>query len=97
MNKIEFMFGRIKVFNKDEFYPKYDKNGYEIIRDAYCQKEVMKEEVVCPKCSSKNITVLKGDGFNINGVDFIGIICHNCKKVYGFNDVNYKMNCPREL
>lgn len=25
------MFGRMKVFNKDEFFPKYDRNGYEII------------------------------------------------------------------
>ena len=57
----------------------------------------MKEEVVCPKCSFKDIFVLKGNGFNINGADFIGITCHNCKKVYGFYDVNYKMNCPREL
>jgi hypothetical protein len=28
-------------FNKDEFYPKYAINGYEIIRDAYSQDEVM--------------------------------------------------------
>lgn len=97
IDKIEFMFGRIRVFNKDEFYPKYDKNGYEIIRDAYSQKEVMKEEVVCPRCSSKNIFVIKGNGFHISGADFIGITCHNCKKVYGFYDVNYKMNFPREL
>ena len=97
IDKLEFMFGRIKLFNKDEFYPKYNKNGYEIIRDAYSQDEVMKEEVNCPKCHSKDISVIKGDGFNINGADFIGINCDNCKKVYGFNDVNYKPNCPREL
>ena len=41
IDKLEFMFGRIKVFNKDEFYPKYDRNGYEIVRDAYSQNEVM--------------------------------------------------------
>lgn len=97
IDKLEFMFGRIKLFNKDEFYPKYNKNGYEIVRDAYSQDEVMKEEVNCPKCHSKDISVIKGDGFNINGADFIGINCDNCKKVYGFNDVNYKPNCPREL
>lgn len=34
IDKLEFMFGRIKIFNKDEFYPKYDRNGYEITRDA---------------------------------------------------------------
>lgn len=91
------MFGRIKVFGKDEFYPKYDKNGYEIIRDAYSQNEVMNEDVVCPKCHSKDIAVIKGDGDNINGLDFIGISCNSCEKVYGFNDVKYKLGCPREL
>ena len=97
IDKLEFMFGRIKLFNKDEFYPKYNKNGYEIIRDAYSQDEVMKEEVICPKCHSQDISVIKGDGFIIDGADFIGITCNKCKKVYGFHDVNYKPNCPREL
>ena len=97
IDKLEFMFGRIKVFNKDEFYPKYDRNGYEIIRDAYSQDEVMRKDIFCPKCNSKNILIQKGDGHRINGTDFIAVICHNCKKVYGFNDVNYKPNCPKEL
>lgn len=97
VDKLEFMFGRIKIFNKDEYVPKYDKNGYEIVRDAYSQNEVMKEEVKCPKCNSKNISVLKGDGFSIVDADYIAIICNDCKKVYGFNDVKYKTNCPKEL
>ena len=97
IDKLEFMFGRIKVFNKDEFYPKYDRNGYEIVRDAYSQNEVMGKEVFCPKCNSKNILIQKGDGHRINGADFISVICHDCKKVYGFNDVKYKFNCPKEL
>lgn len=97
IDKLEFMFGRIKIFNKDEFYPKYEKNGYEIIRDVYSQDEVMKEEVICPNCHSKEISIIKGDGYKINGADFIGIICDNCKKVYGFYDVKYKPNCPKEL
>jgi len=97
IDKLEFMFGRIKLFNKNKFYPKYDRNGYEIIRDAYSQSEVMKEKVICPKCYSKDISVIKGDGFNINGADFIGITCNDCKRVYGFNDVKYKPNCPKEL
>ena len=97
IDKLEFMFGRIKLFNKDEFYPKYNKNSYEILRDAYSQDEVMKEAVICPKCHSKDILVIKGDGFRIDGADFIGITCNKCKKVYGFHDVNYKPNCPREL
>lgn len=97
IDKLEFMFGRIKVFNKDELYPKYDRNGYEIIRDAYSQDEVMRKDIFCPKCNSKNILIQKGDGHRINGADFIAVICHDCKKVYGFNDVKYKPNCPREL
>lgn len=97
IDKLEFMFGRIKVFNKDEFYPKYDRNGYEIIRDAYSQDEVMKKDIFCPKCNSKNILIQKGDGHKINDADFIAVICHDCKKIYGFNDVKYKPNCPRKL
>lgn len=97
IDKLEFMFGRIKVFNKDEFYPKYDRNGYEIIRDVYSQEEVIKKDVLCPKCNSKNILIQKGDGYKINGADFIAIICHNCKKVYGFYDVKYKPNSPKGL
>ena len=90
------MFGG-KVFDKDEFCPKHNKDGYEIVRDAYSQKEVMKEDVICPKCHSKDISVIKGDGYSISGADFIGIVCNDCKKVYGFNDVKYKPNCPKEL
>ena len=97
IDKLEFMFGRIKVFNKDEFYPKYDRNGYGIIRDAYSQDEVMRKDIFCPKCNSKNILIQKGDGHRINGADFIAVICHDCKKVYGFNDIKYKPNCPKEL
>lgn len=97
VDKLEFMFGRVKIFNKDEYVPRYDRNGYEIVRDAYSQNEVMKEEIKCPKCNSKNISVLKGNGFSIVGADYIAIICNDCKKVYGFNDVKYKTNCPKEL
>lgn len=57
----------------------------------------MKEEINCQKCNSKDINILKGDGYKIDDADFIAIICNNCKKVYGFNDVKYKPNCPREL
>ena len=83
--------------NKDEYVPKYDRNGYEIVRDAFSSNVVFKEKVLCPVCSSNNIIIQKGDGFNIIGNDEIALICNNCKKVYGFNDVKYKDNCPREL
>lgn len=98
IDKLEFMFGRIKEFNKNEYYPKYDRNGYEIIRDYCTHNDVMaKEKVSCPVCHSKNVLIQKGDGYKINGADYIALICHDCKKVYGFNDVNYYPNCPKEL
>ena len=87
-----------RVFNKDEYVPKYDRNGYEIIRDYCSQNDINKDgKVVCPKCNSRDIIIQKGDGFNIYGIDEIAIICNKCKKVYGFNDVKYKPNCPKEL
>ena len=98
IDKLEFMFGRIKIFNKDEYVPKYNRDGYEIIRDYCSQNDINKDgKVVCPKCNSRDIIIQKGDGFNIYGLDEIAIICNKCKKVYGFNDVKYKPNCPKEL
>ena len=94
---MEFMYGRMKVFLKDEFYPKYALNGFLIERDAFSQKTVMKKDVTCPKCNSSDVFLLKGDGLSINGLDFIGIVCNKCQKVYGFYDVNYKNSCPKEL
>ena len=78
IDKVEFMFGRIKVFGKDEFYPKYDNQGFEIIRDYCEQGEGLKG--ICPKCKSEDVYMLKGNGFNILGSDIIGIGCHACKK-----------------
>jgi len=98
IDKIEFMFGRIKVFCKDEYYPKYDNNGYEIVRDYCKQDDVMgKNKVICPVCKSSDIIIQKGDGFKIYGADYIAIICNKCRKVYGFSDVKYKSGCPKEL
>lgn len=97
-DKLEFMFGRIKRFNKNEYFPKYNRNGYEIIRDYCTQNDVMaKDKVSCPVCHSRSILIQKGDGHKINGADYISLICHDCKKVYGFSDVNYYPNCPKEL
>ena len=98
VDKLEFMYGRIKMFNKDEFVPKFNRNGYEIIRDYCKQDDVNKNgKVCCPKCNSTDIIIQKGAGESIYGIDEIAIICNNCKKVYGFSDVKYKPNCPKEL
>ena len=94
VDKLEFMFGRIKNLQTGEFIPKYDfRTGYEIVRDTCSQDD----ELECPICSSKNIVIQKGEGHNIIGLDFIAIICNDCKKVYGYKDVKYKQNCPKEL
>ena len=86
------------VFGKDEYSPKYNSDGYEIVRDYCTQKDIYKDgQVLCPKCNSNNVIVQKGDGRYIYGVDEIAIICIDCRKVYGFNDVNYKSGCPNEL
>ena len=98
IDKLEFMFGRIKEFNSNNFFPKYNSDGYEIIRD-FCKQEDInyKDKVICPKCKSSDVIILKGDGRFINGLDEIAIICNSCKKVYGFSNVKYYPNCPKEL
>ena len=99
IDKIEFMFGRIKDFTTGEFVPKLGYNNYEIIRDAFSKKEAQLDSSNphCPICNSNDIVLQKGDGYKIYGDDTIALICEECKKVYGFNDVNYKPNCPKEL
>lgn len=99
VDKIEFMFGRIKNFNTGEFVPKFGYNNYEIVRDAFSKKEAYLDSnnPHCPFCNSNDIVLQKGDGYKIYGDDTIALICENCKKVYGFNDVKYKQNFPRDL
>lgn len=99
INKIEFMFGRIKDFTTGEFVPKLGYNNYEIIRDAFSKKEAQLDSnnPHCPICNSNDIVLQKGDGYKICGDDTIALICEECKKVYGFNDVKYKQNYPRDL
>ena len=99
IDKIEFMFGRIKDFITGEFVPKLGYNNYEIIRDAFSKKEAWLDSnnPHCPICNSNDIVLQKGDGYKIYGDDTIALICEECKKVYGFNDVKYKQNYPRDL
>jgi len=98
IDKLEFMFGRIKIFNQDIFIPKYNKDSYEILRDYCRQNDVhINGKVLCPKCKSNNIVMQKGNGELIYGLDEIAIICNDCKKVYGFSNVKYKPSCPKEL
>ncbi len=66
------------------------RNGYEVSDLMFSQSVSYGEHVNCPICHSSNIVILKGDGFKIDGLDFIGIICNQCKKVYYFYDVNFR-------
>lgn len=77
----------------DEYLKKlniHSRDGYEISNKMFSQQVSWGKNVYCPECNSMNILVLKGDGFQIKGLDFIGIICNDCKKVYYFYDVNFK-------
>ena len=33
---------------------------------------------------------MKGNGEEIIGCDIIGIICHDCEKIFEFSDIKYK-------
>ena len=65
-------------------------DSFEIVNDALSKKDISFRNVHCHVCVSDYISFQKGDGELINGDDTIALVCHNCKKVYGFSDVNYK-------
>lgn len=65
-------------------------SNYEIIKNAFYKKDILKDIIICPVCNSKDIHILKGDGHKIIGDDLIAFICNDCKKIYEFIDVIYK-------
>lgn len=65
-------------------------SNYEIIKNAFYKKDILKYIIICQVCNSKDIHILKGDGHKIIGDDLIAFICNDCKKVYEFIDVIYK-------
>ena len=68
----------------------HKRDGYEISSKMFSQSVSYRERVNCPVCKSSDILIIKGNGFKIDGLDFIGIICNQCKKVYYFYDVNFR-------
>lgn len=72
-------------------------DGFEIVKNALSKKDVSFRNTHCHVCGSDNITFQKGDGELINGDDTIALVCHDCKKIYGFSDVNYKDEKYREI
>lgn len=67
-----------------------DISNYEIVKNAFYKKDVLKDVIICPVCDSKNVHILKGEGYKIVGDDLIAFICNDCNKVYEFIDVIYK-------
>lgn len=68
----------------------HKRDGYEMSSRMFSQSVSCGECINCPVCKSSDILILKGDGFKIDGLGFIGIICNQCKKVYYFYDVNFR-------
>lgn len=69
--------------------------SYEIVKDAFNKKQVfLDDNFMWPICKFKNIILQKGYGYSIYDDNTIALICNNCRKIYGFNDVKY---CPKEL
>ena len=66
---------------------KIDKD-YIVVNKALKQNDF---ESSCHFCNSKNILLYKGDGEYIDGLDFLGYKCDDCKKVYIFSDIKFKL------
>ena len=64
--------------------------GFEVVKNALSKKDISFKNTHCHVCGSDNITFQKGDGELIIGDDIVALVCHDCKKIYDFNDVNYK-------
>ena len=94
-----------RVGNKEEFeelshfikLAEITTNGFEIVKNALSKKDITFKNTHCHVCGSDNVTFQKGEGELIIGDDTIALVCHDCKKVYGFSDVNYKDEKYREI
>ena len=71
--------------------------GFEIVKNALSKKDISFGNTHCHICGSNNITLQKGEGEIIIGDDTIALVCHDCKKVYCFSDINYKDEKHREI
>lgn len=94
-----------RVGNKEDFeefshfikLSEIKTDGFEIAKNALSKKDISFRNTHCHVCGSNNITFQKGEGKLIIGDDTIALVCHDCKKVYGFCDVNYKNKNYREI
>lgn len=72
-------------------------DGFEAVENVLNKKDLPSSDIHCHVCGSNNISFQKGDGELINGDDIIALVCHDCKKVYRFMDVNYKDEKYKEI
>ena len=88
-----------RVGNKEDFeelshfikLAEITTDGFEIVKNALSKKDISFINTHCHVCGSDNVTFQKGKGELIIGDDTIALVCHDCKKVYGFSDIVYKM------
>ena len=64
-------------------------DGFEIVENALSKKDLPSSDIHCHVCGSGNISIQKGSGELIIGDDRIALVCHDCEKIYKFNDIKY--------
>lgn len=65
-------------------------DGFETVENALSKKDLSSSDIHCNICGSDNISIQKGSGELIMGDDRIALVCHDCKKIYKFNDIKYR-------
>lgn len=65
-------------------------NSFEIVENALSKKDLPSSDIHCHVCGSDNISIQKGPGELIIGDDRIALVCHDCEKIYKFNDIKYR-------
>lgn len=100
--KVEISGGRDylkRIGNKDDYEElscikrlvKITTNEFETIENALSKKTIDYENIHCPFCNSSNVSLEKGDGELIIGDDIIALLCHECRNIYKFKDVKYRI------
>lgn len=88
-----------RIGNKDNYEElsnirslvKITTDGFEVIENALSRKDIDYDNIHCPFCNDSNISLEKGNGELIIGDDIIALICHECRKIYKFSDVKYRV------
>ena len=65
-------------------------DGFEVVENALSKKDLPSSDIYCHVCGSDNVSIQKGNGELILGDDRIALVCHDCEKIYKFNDVKYR-------